>query len=116
MVQMNQYSKKVFKNYLKVHATTKIDTREKFLKLQATYLVMLRREHEPHADEKMLRQFRTDTEEALLKEDKEFERIKEEVELEHERRAESIDSDRRRALYEALVKKVASEAATKSDK
>ena len=104
MVQMRQYDRATFHEYLLKHAGAKFDTREDFLRFQGEYLVMLYKRSQAHADERKVREYRAMVCDNLLKEDAEFTKIQAEVAEEIKREASDASADRRRALYEALMR------------
>lgn len=104
MVQMHQYSPKVFRQWLDRFARATNDSREGFLTLQAEYLVMLYRELHPHTNDGRLREYRQALVKQLLDEDKEFTRIRGEVEADMAKQEAAQDAERRQALYAMLMR------------
>lgn len=103
MVQMRQFSDKALHKYLLKHSTTSLDTREKFLDLQAEYLVLLYRESHPRASAGYINQYRASLVAQLRKEDKEFMEMNATVEAELKAQQAKIDHERREELYARLL-------------
>jgi hypothetical protein len=103
MVQMRKYRAKAFEKYLMKHSATPLDSKEKYLELQAEYLVLLYREEHPHCDESYIREYKSSLVKHLLEEDKAFMEMHKKIDEEFEAKAEMFDADRRRKLYEYLM-------------
>lgn len=103
MVHMRQFHPEAFRKYLLRHSSTKLDSREAFLRLQAEYLVLLYRETHRRPDENYLRQYRESVVAQLLAEDKAFFELQKQVEAEMEARAREIDGERRERLCQYLL-------------
>lgn len=103
MVQMRKFHPEALKLYLMKHASTKLDSRESFLTLQAEYLVLLYRKTHRHADERFIKQYRKSVVEQLLEEDKAFADIQKEVEAEIAQKSTNNDQERRQLLYKMLL-------------
>lgn len=110
MVQMRKYSSKAFEKYLLKHATTKLDSREEFLKLQAEYLTLLKLEESKHPDMAVIHKYKQNVIDMLLEEDKAFMDMHKQVEEEMEKKRVDDDSDRRKMLIEFIKKRTESEA------
>ncbi len=106
MVQARQYKPKALKLYLLKHASATLDSREKFLELQAEYLVLLYREYhaKQHTPEATINAYREHVVKQLLDEDKEFVEVQKQVEAELEAAQKKADSERRLELYKTLLR------------
>lgn len=111
MVQMREFNTHALGLYLRKHASTKLDSREAFLTLQAEYLVLLYRETHRHPDEAFMNRYRDSIVKNLLDEDKAFVEMTAQVEKEMAARAVEVDIDRRHKLRASLI--AAKVAATK---
>ena len=105
MVQMRKYNELVFRKYLMKHSTTKLDTRESFLILQAEYLVLMYRHENKKINKTSIQSYREFIIKTLLDEDKEFMEIQEDVEKEMEKTKKENDNARRKKLFEIIMEK-----------
>lgn len=103
MVQMRAFSVKSMKKYLVFYASTKIDSRLKFLETQAEYLVILYRAQNEHLNERSIQQYKELIIKQLHDEDKIFIEMHEQVKVEMDAQEKSIDVDRRKRLFEYLL-------------
>jgi len=111
MVQARKFSPKSFRKYLIKHSSADLSTREKFLDLQAEYLVLLFKEEHPKTTTRAIKIYRESIVKMLREEDKTFMAMNEEVETEMKNQQQDIDNERRNEIYRALLaKKVAKEA------
>lgn len=122
-VQARVYDSGAFRKFLTYYQTqTKtapgtggavFDTRDRFLEVQAEYLVYIQKAQNPHYDMERLRKYREYVNAQLKKEDKDFAKIQEEV-AEALRQSEvEQDKKRRAAIYQALLaERVAAETKT----
>jgi hypothetical protein len=114
-VQLRKFSGSAFEKYLRLHASSKLDSREAFIALQAEYPVFLfREENARRHDEKAAQAFRADLVKRLLEEDKTFQDMQKEAEAEAKELAAGVDKERRQKLFEfisaaKLANKVAQE-------
>lgn len=103
MVQMRSFSPKAFETFLRKYKDADLSSREKFLELQAEYIVILYKQLHPHYDERAVKEYRKNLVKQLLDEDKEFIKVQKEVEEEMSKLEESNDAERRRRLYEFIM-------------
>lgn len=103
MVQLRQFNKKALLAYLQKHATTRMNTREDFLRLQAEYVVLLHRHTHAHPDEAYVRRLRESLVDQLLREDKKFAEMQKQAEEETRRAEGLVDADRRERLYQYIM-------------
>jgi hypothetical protein len=94
MIQMNVYNKSAFKKFLYKYNNTKISDKSSFLTLQAEYLVYIYRESK-HVTSTQINEYRKYVINALLEEDKEFEKIQDQIKQEK-------SLERRKNLYNYL--------------
>lgn len=120
MVQIRQFDEKVFTQFLNFYkknaggpnAMSVFPTREKFLEVQAEYLVLMYRATHPRLTGDEIRTYRKNIVDQLMKEDKEFLDTHAEVEKERKALEEEANKRRRAALYEFLRKRKAALEAT----
>jgi hypothetical protein len=103
MVQMRKFNARALEKYLMKHSTTKMDTREAFLRLQAEYLVLLYREEHRHPDENFIKRYRQSLVEQLVEEDSTFTTMQKQVEVDLAAQEQVVDADRRMRLYKFLL-------------
>jgi hypothetical protein len=104
MVQMRLYKPRTFKLYLIKHATADFSSREKFLEMQAEYLVLLFKSNNRNVTADDVRRYREECVKKLLEEDKKFMEVQEEVAAQRKAEAAAADQDVRRRLVEFLAK------------
>jgi hypothetical protein len=102
MVERGEYNSKAFLRYLKHHGGAPLKEREDFLRLQGEYLVQLARAKYPRSPPAFFARYRTQVQEDLLKEDKDFMETTKEVEADILKKQEAADAERKAALRQVL--------------
>lgn len=103
MVQTRKYSNKAFKKYLMKHSTTKLDSKESFLRLQAEFIVLMFKEEHPRCPTKTVVQYRENIVNNLLEENKQFDEISKRVEEELKMAKDNANDARRQLIYKYLM-------------